>query len=140
MQESSGQALVKMAKLRNSMVVDKDNIDANADVAATYPGESEASNALGETLANQIRVIRNLVDVLIEDLKTQTAQDVNNINGIALKEVNGKFNLCDYADPEKVGYNSNKKNGNNETETGTTNTDNDSTDDSDEDSGWGGML
>ena len=140
MQESSGQALVKMAKLRNSMVVDKDNIDANADVAATYPGESEASNALGETLANQIRVIRNLVDVLIEDLKTQTAQDVNNINGIALKEVTGKFNLCDYADPEKVGYNSNKKTGNNETETGTTNTDNDSTDDSDEDSGWGGML
>ena len=102
MQMGSVVTFASMAKLADKMVVSKDNIDTNADVAETSPGESEASNALGETLANQINVMRDILVVLIEDMKTQTAIDVNSFKGVAIKEISGNFNLCDYAFEEKT--------------------------------------
>ena len=104
MQTTAVETATKIATMRDTFVINQEDIEAKSDVAATAPGESEASNAVGETLAKQIEIMQDLITLMIEDLKVQTAMDVNNFKGISTKGVSGNFNLCDYADPKKVGY------------------------------------
>ncbi|MBE6452235.1 MAG: hypothetical protein E7012_01940 [Alphaproteobacteria bacterium] len=96
MQSAVTSSVAQIASIRDKSEIMKEDIESNADLADTAPGESEASNALGETLSRQLDIMKDMISIMIADMKVQTAMEVRNYKGLAVNEIKGNFSLCNY--------------------------------------------
>lgn len=104
--EKISSVLAESANKRGEIYQAKDNVDNIERLSGTMPSEAGGSVVIGNVLSEQIDALRKLIEFSIVTLETQTTMEIGLWQKVTISKMPNKFNLCDYALEDMVGYKS----------------------------------
>lgn len=96
--DSGMQAAMGEAKQKQSS--NKDKVESKAGVANTMTGESEVSGVNTEVIGEQLNIMMSYIRLNLAYIKMNAIAELNNLHELQTSAAAGKFDLCEYTDPE----------------------------------------
>ena len=101
--DTAVEALILKSDLQLSRSASVDKTETKEELSDTMPGESEGAGVSAEVLAEQLKVLRSYIEVVLADIKLQASLEVSRLRKVSSVPMKTTFNLCDYTDPSNVG-------------------------------------
>lgn len=101
--DTAVEALILKSDLQLSRSASVDKTETKEELADTMPGESEGAGVSAEVLAEQLKVLRSYIEVVLADIKLQASLEVSRLHKVSSVPMKTTFNLCDYTDSSNVG-------------------------------------
>ena len=96
--------LQKVNKIQANLSATQSKAESKRDVGETSTSETQRAAVSTEVLEEQLTALRTYIELLITDLSVRASSDLNRLQDLHSDGLKEKFNLCDYTDPENVGY------------------------------------